>query len=383
MTPNQKKNITILAISLASGGAEKVISLLLKELRHDYNVTLVLFHKVLHFPVPEGIEIFAMSENLPNRPFYKKIFDSILFIIKYYRFVKKNNVEISISFLAFPNLINGIVATFIKNVKTIISERGFPSDNVTSRLSLYISKLFYPIFYNKCDKLFSNSVYINNDLKDNFGVKIPMEVIYNPIELPIKTIKPEQLNIETKKLKLITAGTINKRKNQIMIIRAISESNLEYNFSILGDGDLREYLKQEIIQRKLDDQIALKGKVKNVNEFLLNNQCFVLSSFTEGFPNALIEAMAIGLPCVSTNCLSGPLELLNENDPIQINDGDFYIGKYGLLVNNDDHIGLSKALDFYHNNPSERERFSSLGMKRAKAYELKTIYNQFKQFIKC
>ena len=242
MTPNQKKNITILAISLASGGAEKVISLLLKELRHDYNVTLVLFHKVLHFPVPEGVEIFAMSENLPNRPFYKKTFDSILFIIKYYRFVKKNNVEISISFLAFPNLINGIVATFIKNVKTIISERGFPSDNVTSRLSLYISKLFYPIFYNKCDKLFSNSVYINNDLKDNFGVKIPMEVIYNPIELPIKTIKPEQLNIETKKLKLITAGTINKRKNQIMIIRAISESNLEYNFSILGDGDLKEYL---------------------------------------------------------------------------------------------------------------------------------------------
>ena len=383
MTPNQKKNITILAISLASGGAEKVISLLLKELRHDYNVTLVLFHKVLHFPVPEGVEIFAMSENLPNRPFYKKTFDSILFIIKYYRFVKKNNVEISISFLAFPNLINGIVATFIKNVKTIISERGFPSDNVTSRLSLYISKLFYPIFYNKCDKLFSNSVYINNDLKDNFGVKIPMEVIYNPIELPIKTIKPEQLNIETKKLKLITAGTINKRKNQIMIIRAISESNLEYNFSILGDGDLRDYLKQEIIQRKLDDQIALKGKVKNVNEFLLNNQCFVLSSFTEGFPNALIEAMAIGLPCVSTNCLSGPLELLNENNPIQINDGDFYIGKYGLLVNNDDHIGLSKALDFYHNNPTERERFSSLGMKRAKAYELKTIYNQFNQFIKC
>ena len=383
MTPNQKKNITILAISLASGGAEKVISLLLKELRHDYNVTLVLLHNVFHFSVPEGIEIFAMSENLPNRPFYKKIFDSILFIIKYYRFVKKNNVEISISFLAFPNLINGIVATFIKNVKTIISERGFPSDNVTSRLSLYISKLFYPIFYNKCDKLFSNSVYINNDLKDNFGVKIPMEVIYNPIELPIKTIKPEQLNIETKKLKLITAGTINKRKNQIMIIRAISESNLEYNFSILGDGDLKEYLKQAIIQRKLNDQIALKGKVKNVNEFLLNNQCFVLSSFTEGFPNALIEAMAIGLPCVSTNCLSGPLELLNENDPIQINDGDFYIGKYGLLVNNDDHIGLSKALDFYHNNPSERERFSSLGMKRAKAYELKTIYNQFNQFIKC
>ncbi|WP_431108830.1 glycosyltransferase [Winogradskyella poriferorum] len=382
MTPNQKKNITILSISLASGGAEKVISLLLKELRHDYNVTLVLFHKVLHFPVPEGVEIFAMSDKHADRPFYKKFCDSIRFVFTYYRFIKKNNIDISISFLAFPNLINGIVATFNKNVKTIISERGFPSDNVTSKLSFYISKVFYPLLYNKCDKLFSNSVYINEDLEDNFGIKIPMEVIYNPIELPNNTIHPESLNNNTNKLKLITAGTINKRKNQIMVVRAIKESKLDYDFSILGDGDLRTYLTEEIAKFKLEDQITLKGRVKKVNEYLIDNECFVLSSFTEGFPNALIEAMAIGLPSVSTNCLSGPLELLNENEPIDIKNGEFHIGKYGLLVNNDDHIGLSKALDYYHQNPAERERFSRLSLERAKTYELKSIYSQFNQFIK-
>lgn len=382
MTPNQKTNITILNISLASGGAEKVISLLLKELQSDYNVTLVLFHKVLHFPVPEGVEIFAISDKPPKRSFYKKIFDSIRFIFTYYRFIKKNNIEISISFLAFPNLINGIVATFNKNVKTIISERGFPSDNVSSKLSFYISKTFYPIFYNKCDKLFSNSVYINKDLEENFGVKIPMEVIYNPIELPENTIEPESLNNSSEKLKLITAGTINKRKNQIMVVRAIKASQLDYDFSIFGDGDLRNYITEEISKLELEDQVSLKGKVKKVNNYLIKNECFVLSSFTEGFPNALLEAMAIGLPCLSTNCLSGPLELLNENEEIHIKNGEFYKGKYGLLVNNDDHIGLSKALDYYHTNPSERVRYSKLSLERAKAYELKTIYNQFNQFIK-
>jgi len=167
-----------------------------------------------------------------------------------------------------------------------------------------------------------------------------------------------------------------------MVIRAINASNLKYNFSILGDGDLKDYLSKEIRNLKLENQIRLLGKVKNVNDYLLDNECFVLSSFTEGFPNALIEAMAAGLPCVSTNCLSGPLELLNENKSINIKDGEFHIGKYGLLVNNDDHKGLSKALDYYHSNPMERVKYGRLSKERAQAYELSTIYEQFNQFIK-
>ncbi len=378
---SSKQNISILSITLGSGGAEKVISLLLKELKKDYNVTLVLFYNTIHFPVPEEITIKVLSENNPNRPFYLKMIDSFRFIIKYYRFVKKQKIDISVSFLAFPNLINGIIATFNKKVKTIISERGFPSDNVSSKLSLYISKLFYPIFYNRCDKLFSNSVHINRDLKDNFGVKIPMEVIYNPIEIPEKKIAPKDLNIIESKLKVITVGTLNKRKNQIMVIRAIKESKLDYNFSILGGGDLQDYLQNEISTSQLKDSVFLKGNVKNVNDYLLDSQCFVLSSFTEGFPNAMIEAMAIGLPCVSTNCLSGPLELLNENQEIDIKDGEFFIGKYGLLVNNDDHKGLSKALDYFHNNFKEREKYSELSLQRAKEYQLESIYAKFNKFI--
>jgi N-acetylgalactosamine-N,N'-diacetylbacillosaminyl-diphospho-undecaprenol 4-alpha-N-acetylgalactosaminyltransferase len=378
---NSKKNISILSISLGSGGAEKVISLLLKKLRTDYNVTLVLFHNTIHFPIPDGITVKVLSDNPPDRKFFLKFIDTFKYIHKYYRFVKRNNIDISVSFLAFPNLINGIVSTFNKKVKTIISERGFPSDNVTSKLSFYISKLFYPILYNRCDKLFSNSVHINNDLKDNFGIKIPMEVIYNPIELPENTIIPSRLNTKSEKLKGITAGTLNKRKNQIMIVRAIKESDLDYNFTILGGGDLQDYLTDEINKANLNNSVALGGMVKNVDQHLLNNDFFVLCSFTEGFPNALLEAMAIGLPSISTNCLSGPLELLNENEEITINDGEFYIGKYGLLINNDDHLGLRKAMDYFHNNPNEREKFSALSLERAQQYNLDNIYAKFKHFI--
>lgn len=378
---NLKKNISILSITLGDGGAQKVISLLLKELIKEYNVTLVLFYNQIHFPIPKEVNIVILSEIGSDRPFYLKTFDSINFIVKYHRFVKKEGINISVSFLAFPNLINGIISSLNKSVKTIISERGFPSDNVTSKLSLYISKVFYPIFYNKCDKLFSNSVHINKDLKDNFGIKIPMTVIYNPIETPKKTIVSKDLNSNTLSLRIITAGTLNTRKNQIMIIRALKEIENTDQLTILGHGHLKTYLIDEINKFELDKQVSLKGSVKNVDEFLLNSNCFVLSSFTEGFPNALLEAMAIGLPCISTNCLSGPLELLNENIAVEIEDGEFFIGKYGLLVNNDDHIGLSKAIAYFRNNPDEREKYGAISLVRAKAYQLDSIYEKFNQFL--
>lgn len=376
-----KLNISILCTSLASGGAQKVISLLLKKLKDDYNVTLVLFHQPIHFPIPEEVKVVVLTTNSGKISAFQKIFDPLLYLKRYNSILNKENISISISFLAYPNFINGVAAILNKNIKTIISERGFPSDNTSSKTSYYISKLFYPILYNRCSRLFSNSIYINEDLKNNFAIHIPMEVIYNPIELPLKKIDPKHLN-NNNPLKIITAGTLNTRKNQIMIIRAFNEIKNNDNLTILGEGHLRNYLATEIKNFKLEQQISLEGEVKNVNTYFLKSNCFVLSSFTEGFPNALMEAMAVGLPCISSNCLSGPLELLNDNSSIQIKKGDFFKGKNGLLVNNDDYIGLSKAIDFFRKNPAEREKYSALSLIKAQEYQLDNIYSKFNKFIK-
>ena len=297
--------------------------------------------------------------------------------------LKQRKISISISFLAFPNFLNSIASMKFSKLKTVISERGYPSDNTTSKLSYYISKVCYPILYNKNDVLFSNSIYINKDLKDNFKVKIPLKVIYNPIIIPSVNALNNKVISKEEILKVTTVGTVNKRKNQKMIVNAVSLLKGRYELSIYGDGNLKDYLHDLILEKKMTDMVFLKGNIKNVNQHLIKYDCFVLSSFTEGFPNALLEAMAVGLPCISTNCLSGPLELLNKNsEPITINEGSFFRGDYGLLVNNDDEKGLAKALNYYKENPEIRKEYGRLAHLKAKQFELKNIYSQFKELIK-
>lgn len=377
----EKPKISILDISLTSGGAEKVISLLLKELVKDYEVTLILFYNEIHFPIPDAVDVVIFSKKGPERKFYQKIFETIGFIYKYHKILRRKKIQYAVSFLAFPNLVNGIISIFNKKVKTYISERGFPSDNTSSKLSLYIAKTAYPLLYNRCYKLFSNSEYINEDLRDNFGIKIPMQVVYNPIELPEETIEPDSLLHIEKLIRIINVGTLNHRKNQAMIIRAMQRLEAKFKLTILGRGYLENVLRFQATEAKLQKRVVLGGNVKNVNDYLIKSHCFVLSSHTEGFPNALLEGLAAGLPCISTNCLSGPLELLNDNEKATIKTGEFLKAKYGILVNNDDDEGLAKALAYLDENPDERMRYSKLSLQRASQYELPRIYQQFREFI--
>src|SRR5690606_24061753 len=138
--------------------------------------TLFLFYNKIHFDIPEGVTTIIFNNKGPSQPFYLKFFHSVDFLFKYNRLLKKQQIEYAVSFLAFPNLVNGIAAMLNPKIKMFVSERGFPSDNTSSKLSLQISKICYPLLYNRCYKLFSNSVYINKDLTENFKIKIPMEV---------------------------------------------------------------------------------------------------------------------------------------------------------------------------------------------------------------
>lgn len=367
------------------GGAERVISLLLKHLVHDYDVTLVLLSDDIEFEIPEQVKVHVLGKSniLKNKPPHSKLRSTVMFIRKYYKIVKREKFDIALSFLALPNIINSIIANHVshKDTHTVISERCYPSEMYRKGSFAYrMAKIFYPIFYNKNDRLFSNSVHINEDLKSNFGIKIPMNVIYNPIEI----VHPKQFKDTydgQRSFKLINVGSHSYAKNQELLLSALRNLDNRVSLTILGTGNLKGHLKDYIQVHEIQNDIDMPGKVKNVEEYLLNSDVFVLSSITEGFPNVLLEAMAVGMPVISTNCMSGPLEILNDNESVDIPQGEFYQAKYGILINVNDTEALVKAITYFRENNDVRKKYSELGFTKAKKYDLPEIYKELKLLI--
>src|SRR5690606_28788355 len=138
------------------------------------------------------------------------------------------------------------------------------------------------------DILFSNSIEINKDLHDNFGLEIPSSVIYNPV-LPVsKKINVSELG--NKEFNIINVGSLYYIKNQTLLINAFEKLVFESKLYLVDDGKDKNELEILVLQIGSVGKVHFTGKVKNVNDFLLESGCSVLTSNSEGLPNVLIEA---------------------------------------------------------------------------------------------
>jgi glycosyltransferase involved in cell wall biosynthesis len=377
----KKKNIYILTLRMGSGGAEKVISLILPFLIQKYTTTLVLFSNNIHFDIPHDVNVVILN-NEKKQSFFAKIFSFPVSIWKYIQLLKKDNASVSLSFLTRPNLINGFIKIFLPNIKVIISERCYPSIAYKSTKSRYLFyKILIPLFYNKADLLFSNSIHINTDLIKNFKVSIPCKVIYNPIHISKNLATASTVQVHNDTFKLINVGSIYPIKNQGLILRALQNANFKYELDFVGDGAMENDMMKMATEFKIDKHVNFLGRRTNVNDYLNKSDCFILSSNSEGFPNVVLEAMAVGLPIISTNCMSGPLEILNENIEVSIHTGSFFVAKYGILINVDDDLGLKAAIEYLIQNPEIKHNLSQLSLERAQEYRTEIIMEKLYEIL--
>jgi len=193
--------------------------------------------------------------------------------------------------------------------------------------------------------------------------KINYSVIYNPIEMN-KAIDLDGQDVIEKwgeggAKKILAIGRLSYEKNYPQLIIAFAQIVKKFNLKlmILGEGPERKSLEILIHQYNLQDKVLMPGFITNTSLFYQNADLYILSSRTEGFPNVLLEALSFGLKIISTNCPSGPSEILEG-------------GKYGTLVPvNDNHalaIAIEKALveDNHHNPEKIKERIEAFRLEK-------------------
>ena len=195
-------------------------------------------------------------------------------------------------------------------------------------------------FYPKNHGVIAISEGVRKDLLQN--CKLDESIIYKifnaSVSQDILTRSQEPINHPWLKKTidepvLISVGRLSPQKDQATLIEALAivQNEVPCRLIILGDGPLREDLLTLVREKGLKDKVELTGFVSNPYAWMAKADCFVLSSIWEGFPNVLAEALSLGIPIISTDCPSGPAEILDQ-------------GKYGYLVHMKDSHALAKAI---------------------------------------
>jgi len=367
-----KKNISILIYSLASGGAERQVSILLKELSKKYNITLVLMNDTIFYEVPENVEIIFLEKSNPFEIGVKKLFKLPFLAFKYKKILKEKNIQVSLSFMNRPNYINALTKLFGSKVKTIISERAMPSLQHQNGIQGKINKFLIKNLYKKADIVVANSKGNQKDLKENFNIKA--KVIYNMLDFDCKNEK------KFEKFTFISIGRLDEGKNHKLLINSFKKFNLEAELWLIGDGPLREELEKLIKELKLEEKVKFLGRQKDVFKFLNKADCFVFSSNYEGFPNVLLEALACTLPIISTDCFSGPREILAPGTEYK-NLKAIEIAEYGILTPLGDEEKLVKAMKLIYKDEKLRYNFKNKAKERIKEFEVSKIIKQWEKTI--
>ncbi|MEP7236282.1 MAG: glycosyltransferase [Ferruginibacter sp.] len=379
-----KPRLLIFINTLQIGGAERVVSLLLEHLKNDFEIHLALYSNYVDYTIPAEIKILNLHQPLLQNKIIRFL-KLPQIALKVFRYCKKNDINNSVAFLYRPCYINAIMKSFLGYKGHVIMCEGTHQTTMQeSHSAIYrmFSKFMVMYSYKRADLILANSYAIQTDLIENFKIKTPVRVIYNPVDLQfIKShaaVVPEFV-FEKNIFHFITVGNLRKEKNQLLLIQAFFIlKNLPCKLLIVGAGVMEDELKQKVKDLGLMDKIIFCGFDKNPFKYVSRSDCFVLSSDVEGFPNALIEALACGKPVISTDCSSGPRELLAPATDLHHRALNTYeIGEYGILTPVKDVISLANAMKKMYEDAALRSQFAAKAAKRAEQFDVDEIKQYF------
>lgn len=349
--------------TLQGGGAERVLSTLAIDFHNrkiPVKIVCLNFAETV-YNLPKDLDIIYLVNRTSNSKLFRLYYACITFFKLSYLFLKKRPVCV-VSFMTTSNFWSGISAILTKT-NFIVSERTTPEHSIKTQN--YLFKAVLSRIYRKANAIVVPSTGIQHCLKKYAGFEnlSNFKVIKNPIT---DLGNPSKLKVNRRKF-IFSAGRLSYEKGFDQLIDSFASLNLK-NIDLLIAGEGQEYdaLNEQIQTFKLQKRVKLIGLKSNLQDYYHQAELFVLPSRNEGYPNALIEAMSFGCPCVAMDCEFGPSEIIKHQ-------------KNGILVKKAD--DLKYEINKILLNQDLKTKISSNAQKIQQTNSLKSISSQWQNLI--
>lgn len=356
--------IGFLISDLNAGGAERATSSLANYFsQHGHEVEIITFKDVDSFyPLNDKVEHLRLGfDEIALSLSLKRIFGALKRMLKIRSFIKKRKLDVLIG-MSFSMTWYTVLATKLTKTKSIGTERNNPYKYKATKINSFLRRFFYKF----CD----GYVFQTKKASRFFTDKLKKRDVIIPNAIFNETVY--SLNVPAQREKLICAvGRLNKQKRFDILIDAfasIADKIPEHRMVIFGEGELRTELEEKIASLSLEERISLPGTDSQAVKVVNRADVFVLSSDLEGMPNVLMEAMAMGVPCVSTRCDMGPEELI-ENE------------KNGILVEVGNAGQIAQAMLNIIENPALADKLSANARELLKTHSIEAISEKWLDFL--
>lgn len=345
------KNIAIVTHDMFGGGCERVIAQLANWfVTQKIKVTIVTEYKApCFYDLCQEVQIISLSD--------KDRFSSKDILTSYYKLRKKMIALQPDVILAMPEKVNVwvVLAMMGTGIPVVVSERNNPAIYPRSKIKRILRTLFYPIGA-------SGYIFQTREASEFFSKSIRRKSIVLPNPLDLQRLPNN--SAREKRKEIVGVGRLEKQKNFHLLIDAFSDflsTHRDFILTIYGEGSMRVELEAYAKAVLPIGSYSFPGKKKDLLSRLSKASMFVLSSDYEGMPNVLIEAMALGLPVVATDCPSGgPRELIQD-------------GENGMLFPVNDRQALTKSMCVLVENENYAESLGRNAIKIRKRLDIDKI----------
>jgi len=358
-----KKNIFIFAPLIRGGGVEKNLFIIANYLSNYFNkISIISTSKEFKPKFNKNIKFITPKNNFWNKTKNRRL----KILVCLYLLAKQLMLQRDSKVLSFQGNLYCCLMCKILNIKIILRSNA----SITGWSKGFLKRILYKAISNMADKIIVNSLEFQREYIKYFNLKT--KFIYNPLnKKEILKNSKKKLNFPFYKketINFINIGRFVDQKNQLLILKSFKllkdKTNHKFKLLMIGSGENKNILLNFIKENNMNSSIKLINFKKNPFPYLRKSHAFILSSIFEGLPNVLLEALTLKKLIISSDCPTGPKEILDH-------------GRGGLIFKMNNEFDLYKKIVFFIKNPNKCKKLINHGHGRLKRFDYNKNLEQY------